>query len=92
MAVITNMAVIDTSSGVGVVADEEFTYREDLKRAGGWDVRLDQNAKGPHVREAIMLRDMPFWRDWGVSALVFRFYEDEEITVAEGAWMEKKKK
>ena len=71
-------------------AEQDFSYREDLKRAGGLDIRLDQNDVGPHVREKLMLRDMPFWRG-GVPALMVRCYEDGTVTMAEDVWMEEKK-
>ena len=76
------------------MSDDDFTYREDLKRAGGMDIRLAQNASGTHVRYSLLLRDMPFWRDWGVSALTLKCYDDPEgtITICETPWMEKEKK
>lgn len=82
------------SDTAGIVADEDFSYREDLKRAGGMDIRMVNGVDSSHVRYALLLRDMPFWRDWGASALVVRCYDDEDgtITLAESAWMENRKK
>ena len=86
----TTLVNVDVIHRRDIVSDDEtdFTYREDLKRSGGTDIRLEQNIEGTHVRYMLMLREMPFWKG-AVPALIIRYYDDGSVTVAEGTWMEK---
>lgn len=63
--------------------------REDQMPQGGYRTENTMNVKGKCVRHLLLLREMPFWRHWGVSGLAIREYESGMLTAVEEPYRER---